>query len=129
MTAEVRVRYADTDRMDVAYHANYLVWFEVGRNEYMRSRGCPYSALEEQDIRMPVTEASCRYQAPARYDDLLDIETVVDEISYVQIRFAYRVLRRADGALLATGATRHAALGSDGRPKRIPEEVRQWLTG
>jgi acyl-CoA thioester hydrolase len=125
---EVRVRYADTDRMGVAYYANYLVWFEVGRNEYMRAKGLPYLQLEERQIAMPVTEAQCRYLASARYDDVLRIETRLEEMGYVQVRFSYRVLRGEDQKLLATGLTRHAALGANGRPTRIPEEVKKWLT-
>lgn len=127
VAAEVRVRYADTDRMGVAYYANYLVWFEVGRNEYMRAVGYPYLRLEREQIHMPVTEAQCRYHAPALYDDLLDVWTAVEEVGHVRIRFRYRLLRRLDGRLLATGETRHAALGADGRPRRIPDEVKRCL--
>jgi acyl-CoA thioester hydrolase len=127
IATEVRVRYADTDQMGVAYYANYLVWFEVGRNEYMRARGYPYIKLEAQNMSMPVIEVRCKYHASARYDDLLSIETSIEDISYVQLRFGYRVIRQQDQELLVTGITRHAALGNDGRPKRIPEEVKKWL--
>ena len=127
VSTEVRVRYADTDRMGVAYYANYLVWFEVGRNEFMRAKGLPYIQLEARHIAMPVAEAHCKYLVSARYDDLLTIETRLEEIGYVQVRFSYRVLRGGDDKLLATGLTRHAAVGADGRPTRIPEEVKKWL--
>jgi acyl-CoA thioester hydrolase len=126
---EVRVRYAETDRMGVAYYANFLVWFEVGRSEYMRAVGCPYRRLEEEDLRMPVTEASCRFLSPAHYDDLLEVWTTVDEVGPVRVRFRYRVVRRDDGRLLAEGATRHAAVAGTGRPRRIPDEVRRCLIG
>lgn len=125
--AEVRVRYADTDQMGVVYYANYLVWFEVGRNAYMRAVGYPYVRLEQEDLRMPVADARCRYHKPALYDDLLDVLTSVEEVGAASVRFRYRIVRRSDDVLLTTGMTRHAALGRDGRPHRIPEEVRRCL--
>jgi acyl-CoA thioester hydrolase len=78
---------------------------------------------------MPVVEAACRYRAPARYDDLLDVVTRIEEIGPASVSFAYRVVRRADGQLLATGQTRHAAVDPRGRPRRIPEEVKRCLLG
>ena len=125
----VRVRYADTDQMGVVYYANYLVWFEVGRNEYLRTVGYPYVELERENIRMPVAEATCRYHAPARYDDLLDIRTRIADVGAASVRFTYRIVRSSDEQLLATGATRHAAVGPSGRPCRIPEEVKRCLRG
>ena len=122
------MRYGDTDKMGVAYYANYLVWFEVGRYEYMRAKGYPYTRLEAEAIGMPVTEARCRYLAPAHYDDVLSVDTALDEIGYVQVRFSYKVSRKGDGRLIATGSTRHAAVGPGGRPRRIPEEVKRWLS-
>ena len=129
VAAEVRVRYADTDQMGVAYYANYLVWFEVGRNEYMRAVGYPYLKLEQEEIRMPVTDVSCRYLWPARYDDLIEVMTSIAEVGHVRVRFCYRVVRKSDGKLLATGETRHAALGREGRPQRISDEVKRCLLG
>ena len=89
-TSQARVRYAETDKMGVVYYANYLVWFEVGRNEYMRACGYPYSKLEAQDIFMPVAEARCRYHASAIYDDVLQIETTVDAFSAPDRRMSSR---------------------------------------
>lgn len=129
ISAPVRVRYADTDQMGVVYYANYLIWFEVGRNEYLRAVGYPYVRLEKENIRMPVAEVSCHYHAPARYDDLLDVRTRIDDLGAASVRFSYRVVRSADEQLLATGATRHAAVGPSGRPCRIPEEVKRCLRG
>jgi acyl-CoA thioester hydrolase len=129
VAAEIRVRYADTDQMGVAYYANYLVWFEVGRNEFLRALGYPYVRLEREDLRMPVTEASCQYRSPARYDDVIDVWTSIEEMGPASVRFRYRILRRADGKVLATGGTRHASLGPEGRPRRIPDEVRKCLQG
>jgi acyl-CoA thioester hydrolase len=116
----VRVRYADTDQMGMAYHANYLRWFEVGRTEMLRALGTSYREVEEAGIRMPVLEARCRYLRPARYDDELVIETVLAQLGRASMGFAYRVLRRVDGELLARGATEHCFLDPAGRPVRPP---------
>ena len=78
---------------------------------------------------MPVADVRCKYLKPARYDDLLDIMTRIEELGFSSVRFSYRVLRRAGGELLATGETRHASLGREGRARRIPEEVRKCLLG
>jgi acyl-CoA thioester hydrolase len=123
----LRVRYADTDQMGFAYYANYLRWFEVGRAELLRSQGLSYRAVEEAGVSLPVVEASCRYLRPARYDDLVAIETGVAELGRASVRFAYRVVRDDDGALLAHGHTVHAFLGRDGRPVRPPREVTDLL--
>jgi len=128
-TASVRVRYADTDQMGVAYYANHLIWFEVGRNELMRAVGYPYARLESEDVRMPVADVTCRYVHPARYDDELDIHTWIDEVGRASVRFGYRIVRKPEQILLSTGQTRHAAVGNDGRPCRLPDEVRRCLRG
>jgi acyl-CoA thioester hydrolase len=116
----VRVRYADTDQMGMAYHGNYVRWFEVGRTEMLRARGMSYREVEQAGIRMPVLEVSCRYLEPARYDDELGIETVLVERGRASLRFEYRVVREADGELLACGMTRHCFLDLAGRPVRPP---------
>jgi acyl-CoA thioester hydrolase len=112
--ATIRVRYAETDQMGVVYYANYFVWFEVGRVELMRSLGFEYRELEEQDqCFLPVVEASCRYKAPARYDDVLTLETRVLNQRTSMIRFGYRLLREMPGAesvLLAEGETVHVVV-------------------
>jgi len=124
----VRVRYPETDRMNVAYHACYLVWFEIGRTELMRELGCTYAELEDRDgIGFPLTEVGARYLAPARYDDLLDVHTRLTAVSGARVRFEYRVVRRADERLLATGFSQHAAVGRDGKPTRMPEPLRKRL--
>lgn len=123
--APVRVRYAETDQMGYAYYANYLAWFEVGRCEWLRSLGWSYRDLETRDaILLPVIEAHCEYREPARYDDELLIRARGDLASPVRIRFAYAVIRAADGAVLAEGHTEHAATDLGGRPKRLPRSVR-----
>lgn len=118
---ELRVRYPEADRMGVAYHAHYLVWFELGRTELMRELGCSYDGLEqEQGIFFPVVEASARYRSPARYDDRLAVFTTVGAVGGATVRFDYRIRRIDDGKLLATGSTTHAAVGHDGKPMKLP---------
>lgn len=120
---EVRVSYADVDKMGVVYYGNYLRWFELGRAEYLRARGKPYKEIEEQGLLLPVVEAYARYREPARYDDLVEIRTVVKDKSPVRVRFAYQVVRRNDGALLAEGHTVHCCTSPAGRPRRLPPEL------
>ena len=120
----IRVRYAESDQMGFSYYANYIIWFEVGRTEWMRARGCSYRVLESEGYLLPVTETYCRYHAPSHYDDLLYVVTRVTGLTRVKIRFEYRVLRD-DGTLLATGHTEHCFLSREGRPLRAPEIIRQ----
>lgn len=122
-TARVRVRYAETDQMGVAYHANYLVWFEVARCEWFRATGSTYQGLEAEGTVLPVIEAGCRYRQPARYDDEIDIRTRAALLSPARLRFDYD-LSRPGGVRLATGHTVHAAVDRQGRPRRLPDGVR-----
>lgn len=119
----VRVRYPETDHMGVVHHTHYLVWFEVGRTELMRERGRSYAEMERSGVFMPVIEASCRYFAPARYDEELEVETSVASATRVKVEFAYKVSRPADGTLLASGRTVHAATDASGVPRRMPAEM------
>lgn len=121
VSAEVRVRYADTDAMGVVYHANYLVFFEVGRNELMRAWGLPYAEFERRGITVPVVSAEVHWRHPARYDDLLQIDTRVAKISPARLTFTYRILRKADGTVCCEGSTVHAFLGPNGRPAALPK--------
>ena len=123
----VRVRYAETDRMGVAYYANYLVWFEVGRTEWLRETGWTYREMEADGLSLPVIEARCEYRIGARYDDELEIRTRGALVSAVRLIFHYEVVRLADGAVLATGETTHATLGPTGRPVRVPSRVKELL--
>jgi len=122
---QVRVRYPEVDRMGVAHHASHFVWFEIGRTELMRAKGVTYRRLEDDGIFLPVIEAA--YHAPARYDDLVRVVTRVEGASAVRIAFSYRVESEADGRLLATGTTRHAAVDGRGRPRRLPAGLRELL--
>ncbi len=123
-----RVRYPETDRMQIAYHAHYLVWFELGRTELMRELGCAYAELEERDgIAFPVIEVSARYHVPARYDDLLEVATRVAAVGGSRVRFEYRIERPVDARLLASGFSEHATVGRDGKPRRLPDALRERL--
>ncbi len=123
----VRVRYAETDRMGVVYYANYLVWFEVGRTEWLRETGWTYREMEQEGIALPVIEARCEYLQPARYDDEIEIRTRAIVLTAVRIRFEYDVVRLPDDTLTASGHTVHAAVDASGRPCRLPARVREML--
>lgn len=124
--SRVRVRYAETDQMGVVYHANYLVWFEIGRVDFIRALGLDYATLErEEGALIAVVEARTRYKLPARYDDALTIRTQLNEVRGSIIRFGYTVLRDSDGAELCTGETTHLVVDRDMKRRRIPERYAQ----
>ena len=126
--AKVRVRYAETDQMGVVYHANFLIWFEVGRVELMRALGVEYKKMEkEDDCRIVVADVHCRYHDSARYDEELRIRTRITESRNRVIVFSYEVIRDADGKVLANGETTHVICGSNGRPKLLPEKYRRIM--
>ncbi|OFW03707.1 MAG: hypothetical protein A3I61_02050 [Acidobacteria bacterium RIFCSPLOWO2_02_FULL_68_18] len=127
MKTRLRARYADTDRMGVVYYANYLVWFEVARTEWLRATGWSYRDMEHDGIMLPVVEAHCEYRQPARYDDEVEIATQATLVTPVRVRFDYRVTRAADGVVSAVGHTVHAAVDTAGRPRRLPTRVREML--
>lgn len=120
----VRVRYAETDQMRVVYHANYLVWFEVARTDLLRSLGWSYREMEAAGVSLPVIEVHAEYRRPARYDDELAIEAQGRLLTPVRMEFQYTVRLRADQAVVATGYSRHAAVGPSGRPCRLPARIR-----
>jgi acyl-CoA thioester hydrolase len=117
----IRVRYAETDRMGFLHHANYLVYFEQGRTELLRSRGMVYKDLEDQGYLLVLTKVEVRYRSPARYDDLLTLRTIVARTTAVKIEHRYELLR--DGILLAEGATTLACIDRTGRVQRLPESL------
>jgi acyl-CoA thioester hydrolase len=124
----VRVRYAETDQMGVVYHANYLVWFEVGRVELMRALGIEYKRMEaDDDCHIVVADVHCRYHHSATYDELLRVRTRITESRNRIIKFAYEVFRDTDGQLLATGETTHIICGRNGKPKLLPQKYRAIL--
>lgn len=125
--SRVRVRYADTDQMGVTYHANYLVWFEVGRTDWLRHHGWTYREMEANGFQLPVIEVQCRYRAPARYDDELDVHTRATLVTPARVRFDYEVKLVEGNGLAVTGHTIHAVIGPTGKPCRVPDRVREAL--
>jgi acyl-CoA thioester hydrolase len=124
----VRVRYAETDKMGVVYHANYFVWIEVGRCEFIRAVGKSYRDLEVSGIGLPVIEAYCEFKSPARYDDELQVKTWGELISPARVEFRYEISRPSDATVNAVGHTIHAAVDQTGRPCRLPDYIRDLLT-
>jgi acyl-CoA thioester hydrolase len=122
MLHEIRVIFGDTDQMGVVYYANYLRFFESARAAYWRALGKSYQDLVDWGVALPVVEAHCDYKRPALYEDLLVIDVDVSQLRLASIRFAYRVVRGE--TLVATGYTRHAVVGTDGRPRALPEQLR-----
>jgi acyl-CoA thioester hydrolase len=126
-TSRLRVRYAETDQMGVAWHGGFFAWFEVGRTDLLRERGLTYRELEKEDLRLPVVEAQARYLRPALYDDVLEIRTTLRAVSGARVSFDYAVHREGEAEPLATGMTSHAAVDARGRPRRLPSELRSLL--
>jgi len=118
-TTEVRVRYAETDAMGVAYHANYLVWFEVGRTALLEELGYPYAQLEADGIILPVAECHVRYRVPARYDDILLVRSRCTELRGVSMVLSYRIENKESGTLLAEGWTKHAIVDRNMKPVKV----------
>jgi acyl-CoA thioester hydrolase len=124
---EIRVIYGDTDQMGVVYYANYLRWFEAGRTEFLRAKGLSYSDFEAREkLILPVAEAGVNYLQPARYDDLVGIETRLVATRRASARFEYAVRRGPD--LLATGFTVHACVDGDGKIRRLPRDFVARMT-
>ncbi len=123
----IRVRYAETDAMGVVYHTNYLIWFEVGRGEYMRQKGGDYADFEAQGFYLPVSEVDARFIAPARYGDLVTIRTWVEELRSRSLTFAYEVVMHETGQVLGTGHTRHICTDREGCVRVIPKEMKKLL--
>lgn len=124
----LRVRYAETDQMGVVYHSNFFVWFEVGRVELLRSLGFSYKEMEQQDdSHIVVVEVSCKYEQPARYDDLIRVRTSLAESKRRTMRFQYEVFNDASGQRLATGETLHVICDRQGRPKSLPDKYRDKI--
>ena len=119
----LRVRYAESDRMGIVYNAHYLTWFEIGRTELMRSSGAPYRTVEEAGYALPLVDASLRLRAPVHYDDVIDIETWVEELRSRTVVFAYRILHGS--TRVAEGMTIHACVrAADSRAAAFPDWLR-----
>jgi acyl-CoA thioester hydrolase len=125
MTGEItiRVRYAETDRMGLLHHANYLIYFEQGRTELLRSQGLVYKDLEDQGYLLVLTKADVKYRSPARYDDLLTLRTIIVRTTTVRVDHRYELFR--DGVLLAEGNTTLACVDRDGHIQALPDVLRQ----
>ncbi len=126
---EIRVRYAETDQMGVAYYANYLVWFEVGRSEFCRRKGFRYADLEALGYRLVVSDVRCRYRNSAKYDELIIIRTYLKHSNKRMITFGYQILREAQKGLIAEGETQHICVDSNGKTKSLPEKYLNVLVG
>jgi acyl-CoA thioester hydrolase len=125
---EIRVRYAETDKMGIVHHSNYLIWFEAGRSDLCRARGFSYKEMEEHDdALMVVAESYVRYKSPAFYEDVLTVRTQVAEVRSRSIRFIYEIVRKADATLLAEGETLHLVTDANKKVKLIPDSYRELL--
>ncbi|MDQ3130045.1 MAG: acyl-CoA thioesterase [Acidobacteriota bacterium] len=126
--SEIRVRYAETDKMGIVHHSNYLVWFEFGRSEFCRSRDFSYKEMEEKDdALMVVAEVYCRYKSPAHYEDVLIIRTKIAEFRSRSVRFVYEVFRTSDQILLAEGETLHLVTDTNKKIRTLPETYKEKL--
>ena len=124
----LRVRYAETDQMGVAYHSNHFIWFEVGRVELLRQLGFSYKDMEQNDnCHMPVVDAHCRYRAPAVYDEEVLVRSYLKSVRESMAHFMYELCRASDGELLATGETIHMAIDSDKKRISFPEKYMNAL--
>ncbi len=119
----IRVRYAETDRMGLLHHANYIVYFEQARTELLRNRGWSYREIEDAGHFLVIVEVGCKFKRPAHYDDLLTIKTIVEKVTHVKIVHRYEV--RRDGLLLAEGHSTLACVDAEGRPQALPEALRK----
>jgi len=121
----IRVRYQETDKMGVVYYSNYLVWFEVARTEFFRSKGIVYSELEKKGFFLPVVESHCNYKSPVQYDDTVIIETSLEGMKRSSLKFSYNVIR--DGEIACTGYTVHVFVNKDFKPIKMPLIAQQRL--
>jgi acyl-CoA thioester hydrolase len=130
--SEARVRYAETDQMGVAYHANYLVWCEIGRTDFIRELGVTYAEMEREGVQLAVADAWVRYHSSARYDDVVRIETRLTGVASRMVEFTYELLRvdapgATTGARLASARTKLISIAPGGRPVAMPPRFRTML--
>ena len=128
-TAKLRVRFAETDAMQVVYYAEYFVWFEVARTELFRSMGMPYSVISrKRGFHTPVVQAHADYKSSARYDDEVVVRVWASKVGTSSVRLDYEVSKLPGKELLCTGHTVHVLIGEDGKPKEIPADIRERLS-
>lgn len=125
---EVRVRYAESDQMGRAHHMAYVAWMELGRTELMRRNGLSYAEMERRGVLLPVVRLEIDYLRAVSYEELLDVHTRLVEVRSRRVRFAYRIVAKDDGHVVAEGLTVLVCMGPDGRPRRLPDDLRQSLT-
>jgi acyl-CoA thioester hydrolase len=129
-TAKIRVRFAETDAMQVVYYAEYFVWFEVARTELFRAMGMPYTVISrKRGFHTPVVQAHADYKSSARYDDEVAVRVWASKVGRSSLRLDYEATKLPRGELLCTGHTVHVLLGEDGKPKKIPADIRERLSG
>ncbi len=124
---DLRVRYAETDQMGVVYHANYLVWCEIGRTDFIRALGKSYADMERDGVSLAVSDAALRFVGSARYDDPIVVHTRLDDVRSRGLRFAYRITHGDSGRTLVTATTALVALDANGRPARLPPAILDML--
>src|SRR6266576_7190390 len=125
---EFRVRYAETDQMQVVYHSNYLIWCEMGRTEFIRALGTPYAELEKQNVTLAVVEASLRFHSAARYDNLIRVTTTIRNVRSRTISFDYVISNAETGERFVSASTKLASLTRDSRLTTLPESLRKVLS-
>ncbi len=123
---EERVRYAETDQMGVAHHSSYLLWFEIGRTEFCRNKGLPYSEIEKRGLCLMVVEVYCRYRKPLFYDQRFKIRTFLEEINGRKVKFTYQIVS-LDGNLIAEGHSLHVATDKNGKAVSLPQDILELL--
>ena len=126
-SVEFRVRYAETDQMQVVYHSNYLIWCEIGRTEFIRSLGTPYAELERQNVTLAVVEASLRFHAAARYDNLIRVTTTISDVRSRTLTFEYVITNAETGDRFVTASTKLASLTRESRLTKLPESLLRVL--
>lgn len=126
---KTRVRYQETDQMGIVYYGNFFTYFEMGRTEYLRNLGLPYSELEKEQIYFPVTETHCRFRSPAHYDDVLIVQTWISELKHATVKFNHKVICAGDNKLIAEGFSKLACLNASRKPIPMPEKLLRLLQG
>jgi acyl-CoA thioester hydrolase len=126
-SVEFRVRYAETDQMQVVYHSNYLIWCEIGRTEFIRALGTPYVELERQNVTLAVVEASLRFHAAARYDNLIRVTTTISDVRSRTLTFDYVITNAETGERFVTASTKLASLTRDSRLTKMPDSLLKVL--
>jgi len=122
------VRYAETDQMQIVHHANYIVWMEEGRSEFMRASGADYAEVERRGHLFAVTGLQARYLAPAHYGERVTVRTWIEELRSRTLKFAYEIINAETGTLLVTGQSEHVCIDQQSRIIRIPERWHKLLT-